>query len=99
MDWSRRRQACLDAAGHRCEVRVDDRFGWQWPTQLWIGPDDRCNQRATDVDHRGSREDHDDLQALCGTHHGQKTARESAAGRAAVRAKMKLPTERPPGLL
>jgi 5-methylcytosine-specific restriction protein A len=98
-DWEQRRRACLSAANSRCQARIDDGQGWEWPTPMWIGPDDRCIQTATDVDHRSSRENHNDLQALCVAHHRQKTQRESAAGRAAVRKKLRLPTERPPGLL
>lgn len=98
-DWAQRRQQCLVNANSRCQARVDDGQHWEWPTPLWIGPDDRCIQTATDVDHRSDRNNHDDLQALCGWHHKQKTQRESAAGRAAARRKLHIDPEKPPGLL
>lgn len=98
-DWEQRRRLCLANANGRCQARVDDGQGWEWPTPEWIGPDDRCIQTATDADHRSNRNNHDDLQALCPYHHGVKTQRESAAGRAAARRKLRLPIEKPPGLL
>ncbi len=100
-DWAARRRACLANANGRCQARTDDGQGWEWPTPMWIGPDDRCIQTATDADHRVDRLNHavENLQALCKTHHSQKTRTESAAGRALMRKKLRLPDERPPGLL
>jgi hypothetical protein len=71
-DWEQRRRACLSAANSRCQARIDDGQGWEWPTPMWIGPDDRCIQTATDVDHRSSRENHNDLQALCSRTTGRR---------------------------
>ena len=67
-DWARRRQACLDAAGGRCE-------------QL-LPSGRRCPRPATDADHKNDPNDHDDLQALCSTHHKRKTSQEAREGKA-----------------
>ena len=45
-----------------------------------------CNEQPTDVDHivsrrKGGSEDDDNLQALCHSHHSQKTAREDGRWR------------------
>ena len=67
-DWAKRRKACLDAAGGRCQ---------------WILPSGaRCPREATDADHKSDPLNHDDLQALCRTHHNRKTGEEARAARA-----------------
>ena len=64
-DWPRRRARAIKRAGGRCEY-VSER------TLL------RCKREATDADHRTDRDNHDDLQALCGIHHQRKTQQEAA---------------------
>lgn len=59
-----------------------------------------CSRRATDVDHkrRGNDHSHANLQALCGDHHGKKSAREGVAQRRKLQAQRKRPPERHPGM-
>jgi hypothetical protein len=84
-DWEKRRKACLDAAGGRC--------------QQILPSGARCPRPATDADHKSDRENHDDLQALCRKHHNDKTSLEARAGRA-KKGTAKRPTEtRHPGRL
>lgn len=61
----------------------------------------RCPRRATDVDHREPGDDHSlaNLQALCGHHHGKKSAREGVQGRAKRRAKPPKRIEEHPGMI
>jgi len=72
-DWARRRSACIDRAGGRCERIVHPPKGGRF----------RCPRPATDADHRGDRLDDDDLEALCSRHHGQKTSRQGQVAKAA----------------
>lgn len=84
-DWAKRAKACLAAAGGRCE--------WLLPSGK------RCPRPATDADHKSDPLDHDDLQALCRTHHNKKTGEEARAGRI-DRSKANRPAEtRHPGRL
>lgn len=74
-DWYRRRQRCKNAAGGRCEAlsQITD-----WGKTYNEGT--RCVREGTDADHRGDRDDHDDLQWLCRPHHQAKTAQEAQEG-------------------
>ncbi|MCV7150677.1 HNH endonuclease [Mycolicibacterium pyrenivorans] len=60
-----------------------------------------CTGKATDVDHRRRGNDHSlqNLQSVCSTCHKQKTAKESAARKAALKARAKRPTQRHPGAI
>lgn len=64
-DWVKRRAQCIKNADGICEHRTRNGI--------------RCKREATDADHRTDRNNHDDLQALCSTHHKQKTQREAKA--------------------
>lgn len=70
-DWPDRRRKCAERAGGRCECT-----GW------CNRHDGRCTSRGSDADHRGSRDDHDDLQWLCAACHKVKTQMEAVAARA-----------------
>lgn len=66
-DWRRIRAAVLQRDGYRCtHIRGDN--------------DQRCPDRATDVDHIGDDNNHtlDNLQSLCRFHHARKTSSETA---------------------
>jgi len=72
-NWPSIRRRILLRDGNRCQFR-DPQFGW-------------CKEPATDVDHIRAGDDHSDsnLQALCGYHHGKKSAGEGAAAARKVR--------------
>lgn len=73
-DWAKRRAAVLKRDGYQCtHVR--------WDTEQ------RCAEPATECDHvkPGDNHSYENLQSLCGYHHAQKTARESAQARARER--------------
>jgi len=76
------------------KVRDGGRCTWRLPSGK------RCPRPGTDVDHRDRGDDHSlrNLQLLCPTHHGRKTAREGWAAKGARKAK-KRPEERHPGRL
>jgi len=67
-DWARRQAACIKDAGGRCEQIL--------PSGA------RCPRPATDADHKSDPLNHDDLQALCRTHHNRKTGIEAQQGKA-----------------
>lgn len=84
-DWAKRRKACIDRAGGRCEHRTPN--------------GKRCTEPATEADHRSDRLNHDDIQALCTTHHKQKTQREARAAQHAKYTAAKKRTPEPhPGI-
>ncbi|MEV4756976.1 HNH endonuclease [Micromonospora sp. NPDC049559] len=62
-----------DDAGYRCEATSAD--------------DERCKERAVDVDHKRRGDDHsqENLRALCEWHHDKKSGAEGAAALAATR--------------
>jgi len=68
VDWPIIRVKVLSRAGYRCE-HMDDGI--------------RCGRIATDVDHVIPGDNHSlsNLQALCPTHHGQKSSREGNQAR------------------
>lgn len=82
-DWARIRRRVLERDGHRC---------------TWVTDGQRCSERATDVDHIGDRDDHDDdnLAGLCSWHHDRKSSAQGNAAR--VRRTERHPTEPHPGL-
>ncbi len=82
-DWPKRRQACLDTAGGRCEQIL--------PSGA------RCPRPATDADHKSDPNNHDDLQALCRKHHNDKTSKEAHAARAKKGSKNRPAERRHPG--
>ena len=63
-----------------------------------------CSNRATDVDHIGSRNNHrlDNLRALCSECHRKRTSKQGSqswhAAMRASKAKLRRPTEPHPGL-
>jgi hypothetical protein len=64
-DWKKIRLVILEYAGYRCQnIRVNGQ---------------RCQNRATDVDHIGAHDDHSNanLQALCHICHARKTQLEA----------------------
>lgn len=81
-DWPAIRKRILDRDSYRCR---------------WIQDGKRCTERATDVDHRGDKHNHDDdnLRALCAPHHRRRTGQQAAAARPSIRR----PAERHPGLI
>lgn len=83
-DWHRLRAQAIKRASGRCEY-VSPR------TSL------RCKREATDADHKGHRDDHYTLQALCHTHHQMKTQREAATAHAAkyTRSRLRKPEQHP----
>lgn len=76
-DWPARVERTRTRAGGRCEARsqITD-----WGKTYGHGS--RCDRPGTDADHRGDRDDHDDLQWLCSPHHKRKTQKEALAGKA-----------------
>lgn len=82
-DWDRLRKQQLEADGYRCR---------------YVSPDtgQRCTAHATDVDHAGDADDHDDLRSLCSWHHKQRTGRQGATS--PRRARASRPREKHPGL-
>ena len=71
--WGKIRARILQRDGHQC-------------THTRYDTGARCSEVATEVDHIVPGNDHSDtnLRALCRYHHGQKSSREGAAGRARV---------------
>jgi len=86
-DWPLLRQVVIERAGGRCEARKKDGR--------------RCWDRGTDVDHIIAGDDHrlEALQLLCAWHHAKKSSAEGNAAQAALRAMLKHPVERHPGLI
>lgn len=86
-DWATRiRPAVLRRDGYQC---------------TWVTNGRRCTVEATDVDHvQPMTDDHDlgALASLCSPHHAAKSAREGVSARAAVRAGLRRPERRHPGL-
>lgn len=84
-NWRKIRTVILKRDGHRC-------------THIQDGQ--RCEAKATDVDHVNGRHNHapSNLTSLCSPHHLAKTAAESVAARATARAARLRPAERHPGL-
>jgi hypothetical protein len=80
------RPRVLHRAGGRCEHTLRGQ---------------RCPHPATDVDHIHRGDDHRDsnLRALCDWHHRQKSSREGVDARATLKAKLRRPAERHPGLI
>lgn len=101
-NWEAIRQATMLRAGGRCEAQGS---AWPWPAASWIGSDGRCVMPGTDADHIVNRassvsdETGAETQWLCSYHHQWKTGTEAAAARAEQRKKLRMPTEKPPGLL
>lgn len=83
-DWQARRKQVLTRCGERCEHT------------LTTGR--RCPDKATDVNHRGHREDHspESLEGLCRHHHLKYTSRQGNAAQKAR--KLKKPQPKHPGL-
>ena len=73
-NWNMIRSSVLRRDGYRCQAGE---------------PGDRCERRATDVDHITRGDDHDlsNLQALCKYHHGKKSAQEGSQAALAARAR------------
>lgn len=64
-NWPRLRDDQLQADGFRCR---------------WILPSGkRCTNKASDVDHAGSKWDHSKLRSLCEVHHSKRTAKQGNA--------------------
>jgi len=89
-DWPRIRARVLKRDGHRC-THINDRG-------------ERCQDRATDVDHIRRGDDHREanLRSLCDWHHRQKSSGEGGAATAVKRrinANKFKRVERHPGLL
>jgi hypothetical protein len=59
----------------------------------------RCWDKATDVDHIVAGDDHSQLQGICTWHHAKKSSAEGNAAQAALRAMLKHPVERHPGII
>lgn len=76
----------LKRCGYRCE---------------WLDGGLRCWERASDVDHIISGDNHalENLQGLCGTHHLKKTGREARALQLKIKALGRLPDEKQPGII
>jgi 5-methylcytosine-specific restriction endonuclease McrA len=81
-DWPRRRAAILRRDGWLCQIAGD-----------------HCTRFATEVDHIQPSDDHrlDNLQAVCGRCHAEKTAGEAKAAQAVTRARGRRPAEPHPG--
>lgn len=73
-DWWRTVQRIKKRDGGRCT--------WRLPSHK------RCPRAGTDVDHKVAGDDHSDanLQLLCATHHGRKTAGEAHRAKAKKKA-------------
>lgn len=61
----------------------------------------RCGQPATDVDHIGDPNDHDqaNLRSLCGPHHKVRSSSQGGMAAAARRKLRRRPLEKHPGLI
>lgn len=97
------RPAVLARDGHRCTWIIDGFGGLGDPAAYLAGyydPRKRCPQRATDVDHIDDAHDHrlEKLRSLCSGHHDRKSSIEGNMERARLRAMLKKPVERHPGL-
>ena len=82
-DWPARRRRTLARAGYQCEIATPG----------------LCTGRATDADHAGDRDDHDNLRAACGPCHRHRTSGQGGqviADRAAARNR---PPEQHPGMI
>ena len=73
-NWPQLRARVLRRDKHRC---------------TWIENNERCPNKATDVDHRRAGDDHSEsnLRSLCADHHKRKSGQEGAAAIAAKRKK------------
>jgi 5-methylcytosine-specific restriction protein A len=76
----------LERCGFRCQ---------------WDDGGNRCWNKATDVDHIETGDNHslDNLQGLCGPHHLTKTGRDARALQLKVKALGRLPLEKQPGVI
>ncbi len=85
-DWPKLRAQVLKRDGHRCT--------WNLPKS-----GARCPRPATDVDHKvpGNWHGLENLRALCGTHHDQKSAKEGVAAKKKIKASGRRRTEESPG--
>jgi hypothetical protein len=61
----------------------------------------RCWDKATDVDHKvpGTDDSLENLAGICTWHHAKKSSAEGNAAQAALRAMLKHPVERHPGII
>lgn len=86
-DWARRVAQVKARSGGRCELMHEGKGGRIV----------RCWRRGRDVDHKVRGDDHrlENLQHLCGVHHGEKSAQEGVAARRAAAARRQ--GERHPG--
>lgn len=93
------RRAQLPANWADLVAKVKDRDGGRCTWKLPSG--DRCPRRGTDVDHREPGDNHSlrNLQLLCSTHHGRKTALEGIQGRRKKRQGKKRRIEQHPGIV
>jgi len=75
-------------------VLLRDGFRCTWPTELG-----RCVENATDVDHIGDKDNHEpeNLRALCGYHHRQRTSLQGNKARGRGPSE-RYPREQHPGL-
>lgn len=84
-NWDALVRFVKERAGGRCE--------WRLPSHK------RCPRPGTDCDHKVAGDDHrvENLQWLCPTHHGKKTAFEAHRAKAKKKASRLRPTEDHPG--
>jgi len=84
-NWQTLRRQILDRDGRRCTITMRDGT--------------RCRDKATDVHHLGTRDDHrpEQLAAICSWHHKRITAQEANGARS--RPTSRRPTEPHPGLI
>ena len=86
-DWEKIRQGVLARCGGRCEVLKKDGR--------------RCWDKATDVDHikHGDDNSPENLRGICAWHHRRKSSAEGIAAQQELRAILRRPEEKHPGLI
>lgn len=87
-DWPARRLAALKRDNYEC----------QWRVLTPEGGKVLCGEPATDADHRIPGDDHslENLQSLCGVHHGRKSGGEGGRAAAQRRAEVRQRFRRAP---
>lgn len=89
-----------DWASRRARQLRNDLYRCQWGSLPEDGATPgSCNLKATDVDHAGSRDDHNNLRSLCGPHHQSRSSSQGGQAYAALAAKRYCVPESHPGLL